>query len=98
MLPGVGEEGHQQDGEPSEQQQRRQEVLSLQARRSELEMRLIAARSALSSAVERKEFMEEEVEQASDDISVSKKQRWTISTGVINLSYENRVCTTKTSA
>lgn len=75
MLPDVGEEEHQQDGETSEQQQRRQEVLSLEARRSELEIKLIAARSAVSSAVERKEFMEEEVEQASDDFNGSEKQR-----------------------
>lgn len=73
MLPDVGEEEHQQDGETSEQQQRRQEVLSLEARRSELEIKLIAARSAVSSAVERKEFMEEEVEQASDDFNGSEK-------------------------
>ncbi|CAM9553429.1 unnamed protein product [Ectocarpus sp. 4 AP-2014] len=48
------------------QQQRRAEVLSLRERGAELEERLQAARTALTSARERREFMEEEAEQARD--------------------------------
>lgn len=45
------------------QQQRQAEVLSLRERGAELEERLQAARTALTSARERREFMEEEAEQ-----------------------------------
>eukprot|EP00904_Undaria_pinnatifida_P004530 jgi/Undpi1/14078/HiC_scaffold_9.g03729.m1 len=45
-------------------QQKRQEVSSLRARGAELAERLEAARTALASARERREFMEEEAEQA----------------------------------
>ncbi|CAM9882907.1 unnamed protein product [Ectocarpus sp. 12 AP-2014] len=48
------------------QQQRQAEVLSLRERGAELEERLQAARTALTSARERREFMEEEAEQARD--------------------------------
>ncbi|CAB1104048.1 unnamed protein product [Ectocarpus sp. CCAP 1310/34] len=48
------------------QQQRQAEVLSLRERGAELEERLQAARIALTSARERREFMEEEAEQARD--------------------------------
>lgn len=44
-------------------QQKRQEVSSLRARGAELAERLEAARTALASARERREFMEEEAEQ-----------------------------------
>ncbi|CAN0294925.1 unnamed protein product, partial [Ectocarpus sp. 8 AP-2014] len=48
------------------QQQRQVEVLSLRERGAELEERLQAARTALTSARDRREFMEEEAEQARD--------------------------------
>lgn len=44
-------------------QQQRQEASRLRARRAELAERLDAARAALTSARERREFMEEEAEQ-----------------------------------